>query len=180
LTIPKLILLSFRAYLLNLLSFGQDNKTSFLESQGWKSDTTKCFEPYSEGGTNDNLGFNSRAALWREDQVANGPWRPGVNFTTILSNEKNCCNLKLWYYTAFGKVVLKLLVKLTSDGFTMIGRLQASYYTTKFSNNKIKKSTNWLQNLILATYKNSFFARSFSLITVVNQLVLQYFINNFH
>jgi hypothetical protein len=66
------------------LSFGQDIKTSFLESQGWRNDTTKNMEPFSEKKQNTNLGFNSRAAWWREDQVGTGPWRAGVNFSNYF------------------------------------------------------------------------------------------------
>jgi hypothetical protein len=42
-------------------------------------------EPFS-GVTekNENLGFVSRGAWWREDQVSDGPWRAGVNFSNYF------------------------------------------------------------------------------------------------
>jgi len=66
------------------LSFGQDNKTSFLECHGWRNDTTRSMEPFDERNQNSNLGFISRASWWREDQVQSGPWRAGVNFSNYF------------------------------------------------------------------------------------------------
>jgi hypothetical protein len=72
----------------NLLTYGMDVKNSFLQCQGWHSDTYGHFEPVDVDGKSANLGMQQRCAWFRKDYSLNNDWREeGLTLTGRLMHE---------------------------------------------------------------------------------------------